>query len=409
VSDVWEVTPIRQVSMRYPSKKDCPPLVAHIIQRLAVGGLENGLVNLINHMPEDRYRHIVLCLSDSTDYARRIKRQNVPVIPLHQRPGHDFSVHWRLLKLLIDLRPDIVHTRNLSGLEFLPIAALAGVRGRVHGEHGRDMHDLDGRNLKYRLFRKTIRHFVCRHTAVSKDLARWLVDTIGISPDRVTQIYNGVDCDRFRPRLANRHRVGPSGFLAEDLFVVGTVGRMQTVKNQLTLVRAFLHLIQTDPESCKRLRLVIIGDGPLRDESQKLLQATGTETLAWLPGERADIPELMREMNLFVLPSIAEGISNTILEAMATGLPVIATNVGGNPELVEDGQTGLLVPASDPLAMANAIQVYLRNPGQIHQHGEAARDRVKRLFSLDTMVKGYLDLYDTVVGTASTTEPRQPI
>src|SRR5262245_25078222 len=103
--------------MRYTSKKDYPRLVAHIIQRLAVGGLENGLVNLINHMPEDRYRHIVLCLSDSTDYARRIKRQNVPVIPLHQRLGHDFSVHWRLLKLLIDLRPDIVHTRNLSGLE----------------------------------------------------------------------------------------------------------------------------------------------------------------------------------------------------------------------------------------------------------------------------------------------------
>jgi sugar transferase (PEP-CTERM/EpsH1 system associated) len=383
-------------------KKDHPPLVAHIIQRLAVGGLENGVVNLINHMPKDRYRHIIVCLVGSTDYARRIKKQNVPVIALHQRLGHDFSVHWRLLKLLISLRPDIVHTRNLSGLEFQAVAALAGVRGRVHGEHGRDMHDLYGRNLKYNLFRKAIRPFVHRYTAVSKDLAHWLLNTIGIRSDRVTQIYNGVDSDKFRPRLGNRERVGPPAFFTGNPFVVGTVGRMQTVKDHLTLVRAFLHLIQTDPEARERLRLVMIGDGPLRDKSQKLLQAVGAEALAWLPGERADIPEIMKTSDLFVLPSIAEGISNTILEAMASGLPVVATNVGGNPELVKEGQTGTLVPPSDPLAMANAIQAYLRNPGRVSKHGRAARDRVERLFSMDAMIKGYLDLYDTLLDSTST-------
>jgi sugar transferase (PEP-CTERM/EpsH1 system associated) len=375
-------------------KNSYAPLVAHIIQRLAVGGLENGVVNLINHMPEDRYRHIIVCLAHSTDYARRLKTQNVPVMALHQRPGQDFSVHWRLLKLFIRLRPDIVHTRNLSGLEFQAIAALAGVRGRVHGEHGRDIHDLDGRNLKYKVLRKTIRPLVHQYTAVSIDLAHWLVDTISIRPDRVTQIYNGVDIDKFR--VGKRQGVGPPGFLATNSFVVGTVGRMQPVKNQLILVRAFLHLIQTDPEVRKRLRLVMIGDGPLRNASLEILRAAGAEALAWVPGERADIPELMRAFDLFVLPSLREGISNTILEAMASGLPVIATCVGGNPELVIDGQTGLLVPAGSPVAVADAIKAYLQNPSKLIEHGMAGRKRVEKHFSIDSMITGYMGLYDEV-------------
>ena len=106
--------------------------------------------------------------------------------------------------------------------------------------------------------------------------------------------------------------------------------------------------------------------------------------------------------SVFVLPSIAEGISNTILEAMASGLPVIATNVGGNPELVEAGRTGSLVPASEPFTMANTIQQYLRNPALLRQHGKAARDRVERFFSIDAMIKGYLDLYDSILERSST-------
>src|SRR5258708_5679912 len=174
-----------------------PPVVAHIIQRLAVGGLENGLVNLINHMPEDRYRHVIVCLADATDYSRWIRKKDVAVFALDQRQGHDFGVHRRLLKLLRRLRPAIVHTRNLAALEFQAIAALAGVPGRVHGEHGRDMYDLDGTNLKYNLLRKAVRPLVQRYTAVSVDLAQWLIDRIGIRPERGTQIYNGVDAEKF--------------------------------------------------------------------------------------------------------------------------------------------------------------------------------------------------------------------
>jgi sugar transferase (PEP-CTERM/EpsH1 system associated) len=373
------------------------PLVLHIINRLAVGGLENGLVNLVNHMPSDRYRHAILCLVDATDFRSRIHDKNVPVVELHRRDGHDAGCYVRVWKALRSLKPAIVHTRNLPTLEYAVIAVVAGVRGRVHGEHGRDMYDLDGSNLKYRLLRKALAPLIHRFIVVSQDLNNWLVDTIGVGRDRVSQIYNGVNIERFHPRAGSRPLVGPDGFMKPDHVLIGTVGRMQAVKDQITLVRAFIRLIEQVPEWRDVLRLIIVGDGPLRPESLKLLRMAKIDELAWLPGERSDVPEMMRSMDLFILPSRAEGISNTILEAMASGLPVVATNVGGNPELVDSGVTGMLVPPADPDAMANAISSYLRQRDLLTEHGRAARTRVETEFSMAAMVSGYLVVYDQVL------------
>lgn len=374
-----------------------PPLVVHIIRRLAVGGLENGLVNLINHTPAERYHHAIVCLTDWTEFRNRIQNPDVPVIALRKPEGHGWGVHVRVWQLLRRLSPEIVHTRNLAALECLIPAAAAGVPCRIHGEHGRDIYDLNGSSAKYNLLRRGVRPLAHRFTAVSADLAGWLVRAVGVRPERVTQIYNGVDSQRFRPRTGPRPPVGPVGFVPPAGRVVGTVGRMEPVKDQLTLVRAFLHLLQVDPAARERLRLVIVGDGPLRDESRRLLSAAGADALAWLPGEREDIPEILRALDLFVLPSLAEGISNTILEAMATGLPVVATRVGGNVEVVEDRRTGTLVPPADPVAMAEAIGRYLADPDEALRQGKAGRQRVEDHFSIEAMVSGYLSVYDAVL------------
>ena len=352
-----------------------PPLIVHIIRRLSVGGLENGLVNLINHMDPAHYRHAILCLTDYSDFCNRLKRKDVDVIALHKREGQDLSIHTRLLKVLRKLQPAIVHTRNLPGLEYLIPSALAGVPARIHGEHGRDMYDLDGLNKKYIFLRKVVKPFAHQYTAVSTDLARWLVQTVGIRPERVTQIYNGVDPQRFHPRNGSRPSFERQDFVSPEVLVVGTVGRMEAVKDQMTLVQAFLNLVEQEPKARRRLRLVIIGDGPLRAEAEKQLKEANAEDLAWLPGERDDIPERLRGLDLFVLPSLREGISNTILEAMASGLPVVATRVGGNSELVEEGKTGLLVPPSNSVAMAEAIWKYANDSEMLIRHGQAGRKR----------------------------------
>jgi sugar transferase (PEP-CTERM/EpsH1 system associated) len=362
-----------------------------------VGGLENGIVNLINYAPAERYCHAVVSLTDITDFRDRIQRVDVPVFALHKREGKDLGVHVRLWKVLRQLHPAILHTRNTSAIEYQLIAALAGITGRVHGEHGRDVYDLDGLNRKYRLLRKALTPVVSCYTAVSQDLAQWLVQAVGVRTDKVFHVCNGVDTHRFYPGNSGALPVGRADFAARGTTVIGTVGRMEPVKDQTTLVRAFLYLVKSNPDMRERLRLLMVGAGTLLAESQRLIRKAGVESLVWLTGERDDIPEVMRSFDLFVLPSIAEGISNTILEAMASGLPVIATNVGGNSELVVEGQTGMLVPASDPVAMAAAIQSYLTNPAKLERHGRAGRKRAEEQFSIEAMVNGYLDVYDAVL------------
>ncbi len=388
--------------------KSGPPLVVHIIHRFAIGGLENGLVNLINHIPVGRYRHAVISLTDITDFRNRIQRGDIAVFSLHKRQGHDFRLYRRMHLLLRSLRPAIVHTRNLGTLEYSVSAALAGIHARVHGEHGRDMYDLAGLNFKYNLFRRAMRPFVHRYIAVSNDLADWLIETVGVRGDRVKRICNGVDIERFHPKAGPRRDIGPERFVSPTTFVVGTVGRMEAVKDTLTLVRAFLHIVGTDTTVRNRLRLVCIGDGSLREEAKRLVSAAGVDRIVWFPGERDDIAELMRGLDVFVLPSLREGISNTILEAMASGLPVIATRVGGNPELVEHGRTGTLVPADDPRAMAEAIQSYLSDPAKMAQQGRAARMRAEAKFSMESMVNGYLAVYDAVLQGPPTAD-RKPV
>jgi glycosyltransferase involved in cell wall biosynthesis len=172
---------------------------------------------------------------------------------------------------------------------------------------------------------------------------------------------------------------------------------MADVKNFPSLVQAFLMLLKQDPSARLRLRLLVIGDGNSRDTCIRMLREGGAEDLCWLPGERGDIPELMRMMDLFVLPSLAEGISNTILEAMSSGLPVVATRVGGNVELVKEGISGTLVPANSPGDIVSAIASYFSDPGMAVRHGAAARKQIETAFSMKAMTEGYLRVYDKVL------------
>lgn len=376
-----------------------PPLIAHVVAHFGVGGLENGMINLLNSMPRERYRHAIVCLDGHTDFRQRLQRDDVQFYALDKQPGHDLGLYRRLFRLLRELRPDLVHTRNLSALEGQFVAAAAGVRARVHGEHGRDVFDLHGKNRKYNLLRKLARPLVGQYIAVSKDLAAWLQSTVGVAPARVTQIYNGVDSVRFHPRQGARAPIGPEGFATGDELLIGSVGRMAHVKDFPTLVRAFLRLLADQPELRERLRLVIVGDGVSRAECLDLLHAADAGHLAWLPGERADVAEIMRALDVFVLPSLGEGISNTILEAMASGLPVVATAVGGNPELVAPELTGKLVPAGDPAAMAHALLGYVRDSAEVQSHGRAAREKIETSFSMEAMVASYLGVYDRVLAS----------
>lgn len=371
-----------------------PPLVLHIVFQFTTGGLENGLVNLINHMPRDAYRHAVLALRDVGQFAQRIRRDDVDLRSLHKPPGHGFKAFAGVWRALRELRPSIVHTRNLGPLEMQMVAALAGVPVRIHGEHGRDIDDVDGNNRRHQWVRRIYAPFVQNFVALSKDLETYLTDKVGVAGNRISQIYNGVDTERFHPAHGGRNAIEGCPFVDQELWLVGTVGRMQRVKDQLLLARAFVRALELRSELRQSARLVLVGDGPTRQAVQEVLAQGAVSGLAWLPGERSDVADVMRGLDCFALPSLSEGISNTILEAMASALPVVATRVGGNAELVDDGVTGLLVSAAHVDAMAQAIIRMAGHRDLARSMGLAGRRRVEACFSLQAMVAGYQNLYD---------------
>lgn len=379
------------------SIRNKPPLIVHIIYALGTGGLENGLVNIINRMPPDRYKHVIICLTHATDFAKRITAPDVKVIELHKREGHDLGVYWRLQKLLWQLKPDLVHTRNLAALEMQALTLLLPGVKRVHGEHGRDIYDLHGQNKKYNRLRKVMSYVIHRYIAVSQDLESWLLTTVNIPREKVEQLYNGVDLSRFN-QFDDSVKIGvlPTEF-ENDCLIIGTVGRVAAVKDQQTLLKAFDILVKSGSELSDKLRLVIVGDGPLFTALEEQVHDLGLDKKVWLAGDRKDIPALLRSMDMFVLPSLGEGISNTVLEAMATGLPVIATRVGGNPELVDDQSTGALVPVGNSEELARVLLDIVNDKDKLSAMGAAGLAKVQKQFHWDITVANYLAVYDELL------------
>jgi sugar transferase (PEP-CTERM/EpsH1 system associated) len=367
------------------------PLVAHVIFKLDYGGLENGLVNLVNRMPRERYRHAIVCLAGyGKEFRKRIRRDDVQVIPIGKRPGKDFEVYWLVWRELRRLRPDIVHTRNLGTVDMQWIALAAGVRHRIHGEHGWEASDPQGRNSKSLRIRRACRPVIQRFVPMSQDLARWLERDVRVDASRIRQLYSGVDTERFVPAAS------PDA-AADAPLVIGTVGRLDPVKRHEKLLQAFRSILDRHPILAPRLRLLIVGDGPLWVRLNDLATQLGIASKIEFAGARNDTPEQMRRMDVFVLPSVNEGISNTILEAMASGLPVVAGRVGGNPELVADGVTGRLYDPQAADALEQALLPYLEARALRLAHGAAGRDRVVQNFSLDAMVNRYSALYDELL------------
>jgi sugar transferase (PEP-CTERM/EpsH1 system associated) len=380
-----------------------PPLVLHVIHHLHIGGMENGLVNLINNMPSASYRHAIACVEDYSDFRERITRADVEVFALHRSRIGLWRLRRELFRLCRELRPAIVHSRNQSGLDALLPARLAGVKHCVHGEHGWEATNLYGDAWKPIVLRKLHSPLVSRYVTVSKDLERFLVRRVGVAAARITHICNGVDTGRFAPAVERQRAWLPAEFRAQALILIGTVGRLQPVKDQATLLRAFSQLVGEQPHLRERLRLLIVGGGPLETDLRSLADSLGIAALTFFTGARDNVADALQALDVFVLPSLNEGISNTLLEAMAAGIPLIASAAGGNVELIEEGLYGRFFATGDVAALSRLLSEYASDGALRQAHGRAARQAAVERFSLTSMVSRYQAVYDQVRGQAEAT------
>ena len=378
-------------------KTDSRLHVMHLVYRFASGGLENVVTQLINGLPRERFRHTLLALTEVDPvYRARIETPDVQCLALDKQPGGPLPYWPRVWRLFREQAPDVLHSCNLAAMDFLPMAALARVPRRIHAEHGWDVSDPGGSNLRNRRNRRIMAPFAQDFIAVSDQVHDYLRDVIRVPPARIQLITNGVDTERFRPPRAGE--AWPEGlpFNAAEHLLIGTVGRLDPVKDQARLIEAFAQLQAMDDEACRRARLVLVGEGPLRQALGERVVQYGLQDRVCFAGQRQDVPAVLRALDVFVLNSLTEGTSCALQEALATGMAIVASTVGGNAAVLGQGEAGHLVPPSDTMALAGALRQALAQrldgPARRAQQ-EAARSRAMSAYSLQAMLARYESLF----------------
>lgn len=362
--------------------------ITHVVENLNRGGLERMVLELVKLQHRQGHRCQVICLFEPGSQAHELDALGIPVTGCHKRRGLDLRALARARRLIQRHDTDVLHTHNAVAHYLAVLASFRlGIRRVINTRHGMGINQRTGR--REWLYRRALTR---TDTVVTVcEAARRDAVSLGIVPlPMATVVPNGIAVESFAPAsAAMRQRLRQLLGLDEHHTLIGNVGRLNWAKDQVGLIRAFRHLHAQRADTA----LVLIGDGELRAQLQQCAEQEGVRDSVYFLGDRTDVHELLQGLDLFVLSSLSEGYSMALLEACAVALPIVATDVGGNAEIVHDGHTGRLVPPGDQLALADAMLALLREPQQASACGRAAREWVEAYGSLETMAGRYALLY----------------
>lgn len=358
----------------------------HLSISLDVGGLENLILNLCQHIDRERFRPIVCCLSEGLALQKEFEAIGVPVYSVPKRDGFDWQLIPPLVSLLRLERVDILHTHNACPYLYGTVAGRwSGVSAIVHTEHS----NIEPEHHGLWRVERYLSYLANPIIADSENVAETLIQDQSVHPRRVKVIPNGIDEQHFQPRPPDQALQESFGIQAGE-HVIGIVARLEPVKNHQMLLRAFSSLCDLRSD----IRLLIVGDGSSRSDLGAMAQELNIADRIIFAGNRRDIPECLSLMDAFALSSVSEGLPLTILEAMAAGVPVISTKVGGIPEVINNERNGLLVESQDVAGMRDAFLRLLEDTVLTQQITSCARSDVVSRYSLRAMTRAYEHTYD---------------
>lgn len=367
--------------------------ITHAVENLNRGGLERVVIDLASAQAAAGHDCQVVCLFEAGTLAPELMARGIRVVACGKRDGADARALWRLRRALAAQRPDVLHSHNDTPHYYAMVAALGlGLRCVVNTRHGMGADSPASR--RERLFRQSMR-LADVSVAVSEAAGRRLANAGLVAARKIRVLPNGIHAGAFRPRDPRlRQQLATRLGLPPDTQLIGFVGRLNWAKDLPTMVAAFAQLCAHRSDAA----LVLAGDGEERTGIEAAIADAGIGNRVFLLGDRSDVPALLPAFSIFAMSSVSEGYSIALLEACASALPIVATRIGGNSEIVADGVNGLIVPPSNPGALAAALGRLLDDPGLAERMGRAGRAWLLDNATFDVMASRYLDLYASVSG-----------
>lgn len=364
----------------------------HIMLSLSTGGMEKFVIDLIPRFDTIKVQSTVCCIGEIGDLSDRLREAGIKIHLVNKSLMGQLRFYHELTNIFRRERVDIAHSYSGVYRDAVIPAMWARVPINIHTDQGKFYPDPDSRRARFNHW--FFSHFRDMVVAVSDELRNYLIDEVKLHPNKVTTIYNAVDVQEHNLAIDVNAKKGTLD-ISQDEKIIGIIARLVPVKDHQTLFLAFKKIRQVNP----KIRLLVVGEGPLEQELKNYVSSLSEEKNIIFLGNRTDVKELLHIMDIVCLSSIHEGLSLTLLEAMASARPVIATNVGGNAELVIDGLTGFLVPSQNPDRMAETLAKLLKDEEKRKSMGEMGRRRVEERFNIQGSVKQYEDLYFSLAKT----------
>lgn len=364
--------------------------ILHLTETSEPGGSETVLAYIAKNLDPQRYRSLVCVLREGW-LTEHLESLGVEYVVIENRRRYDLGFLRRLVSLIKRRNISLVHAHEFTMNVYGAIAAKISripMLGTIHGKGyiADERRRLQALNLSLRLCSRMI--------VVSRDLRNFIVETLKPRrADKLMVLYNGIDLAKYAPGH-DCQRIRSALSLSDGAVVGATVGSLFPVKGLNHMLEAVRMVSVAEPS----FKLIVAGDGGEETSLRQSAKSLGLDDTVKFLGFRGDVPELLAAADIYVCSSISEGLSLAILEAMATGKPIVATNVGGNRELVDDGETGFLVPPGNPVALAEKMMLLLKDKGLRESMGRGGRLKAEKYFSLEKMIENYQHLYAELLG-----------